>query len=102
MSNLVPEDCAYMKSMNPTYLGTTGDSGRPVFIYVDSKPVIVSHNHQVLKPIFGPTAPYYMTGPNYIKAFPLLKAYAESKGDEVKVWEQTIVSPNTEDDEPSE
>ena len=84
MSNLVPEECAYMKSMNPTYLGTTGDSGRPVFMYVDGKPVIVSHNHQVLKPIFGPTAPYYMSGPNYIKAFQLLKAYVESKGDAVK------------------
>lgn len=85
MSNLVPEDYAYMKTMNSTYLGTTGDSGRPVFIYVDSKPVIASHNHQVSKPMFGPTAPYFMTGPNYIKAFPLLKAYVESKGDAVKM-----------------
>lgn len=85
LAYLVPDDYTYMKSMNPTYLGTTGDSGRPVFIYVDGKPVVVSHNHQITKGFAS--APYFMTGPNYIKAFPLLKAYVESKGDTIKTLE---------------
>lgn len=87
LANLVPDDYTYMKSMNPTYLGTGGDSGRPVFIYLGNAPVIVSHNHQIVKPAFSPTAPYFMSGPNYTKAFPLLKAYVESKGDTIKTLE---------------
>ena len=82
---LIADEYTYMKSMNPTYLGTGGDSGRPVFMYVDGKPVVVSHNHQITKGFAS--APYFMTGPNYIKAFPLLKAYVESKGDTIKTLE---------------
>jgi hypothetical protein len=37
--------------------------------------------------MFSPTAPYFMSGPNYTKAFPLLKAYVESKGDTIKTLE---------------
>lgn len=82
---LIADEYTHMKSMNPTYLGTTGDSGRPAFVYIDGKPVIVSHSHQISKGFA--TAPYFMSGPNYIKAFPLLKAYVESKGDKIKTLE---------------
>ncbi len=83
---LVPEGEQYdaLRNAVPTYLGTGGDSGRPVFLQIASKQVIVSHNWQIEKPTFGPTAPYFMTGPNYLAAFKLLKAYVESKGDVVK------------------
>lgn len=49
--------------------------------------MIVSHNWQIDKPTFSPTAPYYMTGPSYLAAYKLLKAYAESKGDTIKTIE---------------
>ena len=68
----------------PTYLGTTGDSGRPVAVKVGGEYAIVSHNHAVEKPALGPIAPYYMKGPDYITAYPALKAYVESKGDTLK------------------
>lgn len=72
--------------MAPTYLGTTGDSGKPVYMTIGGgKKILVSHNHQIYKPAFGATAPYVMTGPNYFKAYPLIKAYVESKGDTLKV-----------------
>ena len=58
-----------------------------MFIDIGGKSIIVSHNWQIEKPAFSPTAPYFMTGPNYIKAFPLLKAYVESKGDTIKTLE---------------
>ena len=86
LSALVPEGEQYdaLRNAAPTYLGTTGDSGRPVFLQIASKQVIVSHNWQIEKPTFSPTAPYYMTGPSYLAAYKLLKTYAESKGDAVK------------------
>lgn len=89
LSNLIPEGEQYdtLRNAPATYLGTTGDSGRPVFLQIASKQVIVSHNWQIEKPTFSPTAPYYMTGPNYLAAFKLLKAYVESKGDTVKTVE---------------
>ena len=89
LSALVPEGEQYdtLRNAPATYLGTEGDSGRPVFIQIGNNPVIVSHNWQIEKPAFGATAPYYMTGPNYLKAYKLLKAYVESKGDEVKTLE---------------
>lgn len=68
----------------PTYLGTTGDSGRPVAVKIGGEYAIVSHNHAVEKPAFGPIAPYYMKGPDYTTAYPALKAYVESKGDTLK------------------
>jgi len=49
--------------------------------------VVGSHNWQIEKPAFGATAPYYMTGPNYLAAYKLLKAYVESKGDTIKTVE---------------
>lgn len=84
----VEEYTTYMRSsdMAPTYLGTTGDSGKPVYMTIGGgKKILVSHNHQIYKPAFGATAPYVMTGPNYFKAYPLIKAYVESKGDTLKV-----------------
>ena len=89
LSALVPEGEQYdtLRNAPATYLGTEGDSGRPVFIQIGGSQVIVSHNWQIEKPSFGATAPYYMTGPNYLKAYKLLKAYVESKGDEVKTLE---------------
>lgn len=72
-------------SIGPTYLGTTGDSGKPVYMTIGGgKKILVSHNHQVYKTGFGATPPYVMTGPNYFKAYPLIKAYVESKGDTLK------------------
>lgn len=89
LSALVPEGEQYdtLRNAAPTYLGTGGDSGRPVFLQIASKQVIVSHNWQVEKPTFSPTVPYYMVGPNYLAAFKLLKAYVESKGDTIKTVE---------------
>ena len=89
LSAVVPEGEQYdtLRNAVPTYLGTTGDSGRPVFLQIASKQVVVSHNWQIEKPMFGPTAPYYMTGPNYLAAYKLLKAYVESKGDTIKTVE---------------
>lgn len=90
LSNLIPdgEQYAYLKALAPSYLGTTGDSGKPIYITIGGgKNIVVSHNHQIYKPAFSPTAPYYMTGPNYVKAFGLLKAYVESKGDTIKTLE---------------
>ena len=84
----VEEYTTYMRSsdMAPTYLGTTGDSGKPVYMTIaGGKKILVSHNHQIYKPGFGATVPYVMTGPNYFKAYPLIKAYVESKGDTLKV-----------------
>ena len=84
----VEEYTTYMRSsdMAPTYLGTTGDSGKPVYMTISGgKNILVSHNHQIYKPGFGATTPYVMTGPNYFKAYPLIKAYVESKGDTLKV-----------------
>lgn len=72
-------------NIGPTYLGTTGDSGKPVYMTIGGgKNILVSHNHQIYKPGFGAVAPYVMTGPNYFKAYPLIKAYVESKGDTLK------------------
>lgn len=90
LSNLVPEgeQYDYIRQLGPTYLGTTGDSGKPIYITIGGgKNIVVSHNHQIVKPAFSPTAPYFMSGPNYTKAFPLLKAYVESKGDTIKTLE---------------
>lgn len=89
LSALVPEGEQYdaLRNAAPTYLGTGGDSGRPVFLQIASKQVIVSHNWQIEKPTFSPTAPYFMTGPNYLAAYKLLKAYVESKGDTIKTVE---------------
>lgn len=90
LSSLVPdgEQYAFLKALEPSYLGTTGDSGKPIYLTIGGgKNIVVSHNHQVYKPAFNPSAPYYMTGPNYIKAFPLLKTYVESKGDTIKTLE---------------
>lgn len=84
----VEDYTTYMRSeaMAPTYLGTTGDSGKPVYMTIGGgKKILVSHNHQLYKGAFGPSAPYVMTGPNYFKAYPLIKAYVESKGDTLKV-----------------
>ena len=47
----------------------------------------MSHNQQIEKPAFGAEAPYYMTGPSYLAAFKLLKAYVESKGDTIRTVE---------------
>ena len=89
LSALVPEGEQYdtLRNAPPTYLGTEGDSGRPVFLQIGGNSVIVSHNWQIEKPAFGATAPYYMTGPSYLAAYKLLKAYAESKGDTIKTIE---------------
>lgn len=90
LSNLITdgEQYAYLKALSPSYLGTTGDSGKPIYITIGGgKNIVVSHNHQIVKPAFSPTAPYFMTGPNYTKAFKLLKAYVESKGDTIKTLE---------------
>ena len=84
----VEEYTTFLRSdtIGPTYLGTTGDSGKPVYMTIaGGKKILVSHNHQIYKPGFGATAPYVMTGPNYFKAYPLIKAYVESKGDTLKV-----------------
>lgn len=90
LSNIIPdgEQYATLKTAPATYLGTGGDSGRPVFLQIGAKQVIVSHNWQVSKPSFGPVAPYYMVGPNYFKAFDLLKAFVEEQGDTVKTLEE--------------
>ena len=88
LSNLIPdgEQYAYLKALLPSYLGTTGDSGKPIYITIGGgKNIVVSHNHQIRKGFA--TAPYFMSGPNYTKAFPLLKAYVESKGDTIKTLE---------------
>ena len=90
LNNLIPtgEQYDYIRQMGATYLGTTGDSGKPIYITIGGgKNIVVSHNHQIVKPAFSPTAPYFMSGPNYTKAFPLLKAYVESKGDTIKTLE---------------
>lgn len=90
LSNLIPEgeQYDYIRQLGPTYLGTSGDSGKPIYITIGGgKNIVVSHNHQIVKPAFSPTAPYFMSGPNYTKAFPLLKAYVESKGDTIKTLE---------------
>lgn len=88
LSNLVPEgeQYDYIRQLGPTYLGTTGDSGKPIYITIGGgKNIVVSHNHQIRKGFVN--APYFMSGPNYTKAFPLLKAYVESKGDTIKTLE---------------
>lgn len=90
LSSFIPdgEQYAYLKALLPSYLGTTGDSGKPIYLTIGGgKNIVVSHNHQIYKPAFSPTAPYYMTGPNYTKVFKLLKAYVESKGDTIKTIE---------------
>ena len=84
LSSIVPSGCTALVA-NPTYLGTGGDSGRPLAVKVGDEYAIVSHNHSVVKPAFSPTAPYYMQGPDYIAAYPAIKAYVESKGDAVKM-----------------
>lgn len=45
LSALVPEgeQYDYIRNLQPTYLGTTGDSGKPIYIQIASHPVIVSH-----------------------------------------------------------
>lgn len=83
LSSLVDSDLSSL-TQYPTYLGTGGDSGRPLAVKVGGEYAIISHNHQVVKPTFSPTAPYYMTGPDYMVAYPAIKAYVESKGDTVK------------------
>lgn len=48
LADLVPdgEQYAYLKSVGATYLGTTGDSGKPVYLKVGGgKNIVVSHNH---------------------------------------------------------
>lgn len=88
LSYLVPEgdQYDYIRQLGPTYLGTTGDSGKPIYITIGGgKNIVVSHNHQIRKGFVS--APYFMSGPNYTKAFPLLKAYVESKGDTIKTLE---------------
>lgn len=87
--SFLPEEdyTTYIRSdaVGNTYLGTTGDSGKPVYFTVGGgKNILVSHNHQIYKPGFGAVAPYVMAGPNYFKAYPLIKAYVESKGDTLK------------------
>lgn len=84
LSSLVPNDLTALVEY-PTYLGTGGDSGRPLAVKVGDEYAIVSHNHSVVKSTFSPTAPHYMQGPDYIAAFPVIKAYVESKGDTVKI-----------------
>ena len=83
LSSIVPSECTALVT-NPSYLGTTGDSGRPLAVKVGDEYAIVSHNHSIVKPTFSPTAPYYMQGPDYMAAYPAIKAYVESKGDELK------------------
>lgn len=88
LSYLIPEGEQYdfIRSLGSTYLGTTGDSGKPIYITIGGgKNIVVSHNHQIRKGFVS--APYFMSGPNYTKAFPLLKAYVESKGDTIKTLE---------------
>lgn len=87
LASLLPDEeyTTNIKAAPATYLGTGGDSGKPVFVQMASNQVVVSHNWQIEKPAFSPTAPYFMTGPDYTIAFPALKAYIESKGDEVKI-----------------
>jgi hypothetical protein len=89
LASLLPDtaDTGNIKAAPATYLGTGGDSGKPVFIRIGGNLVVVSHNWQIEKPAFSPTAPYYMTGPDYTIAFPALKAYVESKGDTIKTLE---------------
>ena len=84
LSSLVPNDLTALVEY-PTYLGTGGDSGRPLAVKVGDEYAIVSHNHSVVKSTFSPTAPHYMQGPDYLAAFPVIKAYVESKGDTVKI-----------------
>lgn len=64
-----------------TYLGTTGDSGRPVYIHYsqngNTKFVVISHCQAVEVPAFGATPPYFMTGPDYTLAYPILKEYVK-------------------------
>lgn len=68
-------------SIPNTYLGTTGDSGRPVYLYYSQngsiKFIVISHCQAVEVPAFGPTPPYYMTGPDYTLAYPILKEYVK-------------------------
>ena len=48
LSSLIPdgEQYAYLKALDPSYLGTTGDSGKPIYIRVGGgKNIVVSHNH---------------------------------------------------------
>ena len=86
LSSLIPDGEQYetLKNAPATYLGTGGDSGRPVFLQIGAKQVIVSHNWQIQKPSFGPVAPYFMTGPNYSKAYYVIKAFVEAQGDTLK------------------
>ena len=88
LNYLIPtgEQYDYIRQLSPSYLGTTGDSGKPIYITIGGgKNIVVSHNHQIRTGFV--TAPYFMSGPNYTKAFPLLKAYVESKGDTIKTLE---------------
>lgn len=90
LSSLIPdgEQYAYLKNLAPSYLGTGGDSGRPVFLQIGARQVVVSHNWQVQKPSFGPVAPYFMTGPNYSKAYHAVKAFVEAQGDELRSFDR--------------
>lgn len=48
LSSLIPEgeQYDYIRQLGPTYLGTTGDSGKPIYITIGGgKNIVVSHNH---------------------------------------------------------
>lgn len=87
--SLIPDEdyTSYIRQLSATYLAQDGDSGKPIFLTVDNgKNIIVSHNYLLNQTAFG-QPPYIMNGPNYIKAYKVIKAYVESKGDTLKTIE---------------
>ena len=61
-----------LNAMSPIYYAYSGDSGKCLFILMNGKPVITSAHYGVY------------SGPDYIGAYYVLKAYAEAYGDELK------------------
>ena len=62
-----------LSEMNPRYRIYGGDSGKCVFILLNGKPVVISAQLSAGR-----------AGPDYIAAFPMIKAYVEAYGDELK------------------
>lgn len=83
LSSSIPEGEQYdtLRNAPPTYLATGEDSGKPAYLQIGSKKMLVSHNWEVVHPPFGPVAPYYVSGPSYLKAYGVLKAFIEAQGD---------------------
>lgn len=64
---------ARLSEMDPRYYIYGGDSGRCVFMLMNGKPIVISAQLSIGR-----------AGPDYIAAFPMIKAYVEAYGDELK------------------